>query len=341
MKEVQFGGGYYAAYEPEAVKMAKRPLSPRETFLYDLLKKHDKELQSRVERTFKQWNLIIRDYLRSETGLRLTVGEDHQAIPVRVLIGLPPPFLQLVNEIEDAAWRLYFHRSLLETGARALEMIDLDFHGLLNWEPLRPPPAEQNEIRRAKNFIDKLLKLLELLKLEEKIRTINQDILGAYFYNVPEIHLYWMVIGLIAVVLNVSVESLAFVVATHELAHAYTHMGRDIDGQRWDTPSFARTDIRIVEGMAQFYAQVICEKLEDRIPDAKKAYDLLLERQPDPYSAQKSWVSQDAAGGEIVRVSMIECRSNRIQDYAKFRETIERYREQIRRVNRLAKQSNH
>ena len=33
------------------------------------------------------------------------------------------------------------------------------------------------------------------------------------------------------------VEALTYVVLAHELAHAYTHLGRDIDGNAWDTES--------------------------------------------------------------------------------------------------------
>jgi hypothetical protein len=90
--------------------------------------------------------------------------------------------------------------------------------------------------------------------------------LGAYFFRVPEVHLYWMVIGLVAGVLGISVESLTVVVAAHELAHAYTHLGRDIDGKRWDTEEFARADLNIVEGIAQFYTEVVSRKLEPRNP---------------------------------------------------------------------------
>ena len=73
----------------------------------------------------------------------------------------------------------------------------------------------------------------------------GQDILGAYFFRVPAISVYWMVIGIMSGVLGVSVEALTIVVATHELAHAYSHLGRDIDGGRWETEAFARADASV------------------------------------------------------------------------------------------------
>jgi hypothetical protein len=34
-----------------------------------------------------QWNNVIRDHLRNEIGLRLTVGDEAQAVPLRVVDG--------------------------------------------------------------------------------------------------------------------------------------------------------------------------------------------------------------------------------------------------------------
>ncbi len=45
------------------------------------------------------------------------------------------------------------------------------------------------------------------------------------------------VIGLVSEWLGCAVEDLAIVVLTHELAHAYTQLGADIEGLRWAAPS--------------------------------------------------------------------------------------------------------
>src|SRR5690606_22172982 len=95
----------------------------------------------------------------------------------------------------------------------------------------------------------------------------------------------------------------------HELAHAYSHLGRDIDNERWDTELFASTDPHIVEGLAQFYTQAVCTLLEPRFPAARMAYEALLAKQRGTYKEHLKWVDNDERGGEIVRVAMIECRS--------------------------------
>ena len=139
-----------------------------------------------------------------------------------------------------------------------------------------------------------------------------------------------MVIGLMAGILGVSAEALTIVVLAHELAHAYTHLGSDIDGQRWKVGDFARADLRIVEGLAQFYAEEVCNRLESRVPAASEAYKRLLEHQSCPYRAHEAWRSSGKAAGEVVRVSMIECRSQGFLKYDQFEEALKRHRQALR-----------
>jgi hypothetical protein len=142
-----------------------------------------------------------------------------------------------------------------------------------------------------------------------------------------------VVIGITARTLGVSIEALTIVVLAHELAHAYTHLGRDIDNERWKTGHFAGSDLDIVEGLAQFYTKIICTRLRDRMPTALQAYEALLKEQSGPYKAHLKWVESDERGGEIIRVSMIECRSRGITASQNFAEAIKRYRLGVRGRN--------
>ena len=92
---------------------------------------------------------------------------------------------------------------------------------------------------------------------------MSEDFLGVYEYdasglfadeqavNRATIRLYWGVIGLVSEWLGCVVEDLAIVVLTHELAHAYTQLGADIEGRRWAAPSFAAAESAL---MAEFQA---------------------------------------------------------------------------------------
>lgn len=136
-----------------------------------------------------------------------------------------------------------------------------------------------------------------------------------------------MVIGIMARVLGVAVEALAVVVLAHELAHAYGHLGRDIDSGRWDTEAFARANMSIAEGIAQFYTEAVCRKLEERFPAASQAYLGLLEYQSGPYRVHETWADPELKAakkkgneraGEVVRSGLIECRKTGITSYVEF-----------------------
>jgi len=321
-------GRYHSVDQIVASRDGKRPVSRTARELAELLHQYDPELRQRVERAFKQWNLIIRDYLRNETALRLSVGDDTRSVPVIVADGLPQPFEAVIEDLLGEAW-LLLNRPLIEQTAKGLALIDTRYDQLTNYTPFQPPPATREQVQHAGEYARRLAEFVQKLELLKRIGEIDQDILGAYFFRVPKIELYWMVIGVMAATLGVSAEALTIVVLSHELAHAYSHLGRDIDGGRWDTHSFARTELEIVEGLAQFYTAVVCERLEHRIPAAKEAYTRLLNLQSPPYKAHCGWTEPNEAGGEIVRVTMIQARGRDITKYADFQSILGVHTEQL------------
>jgi hypothetical protein len=286
-------------------------------------------IRETVERTYKQWNTIARDYLRTETGLRLAVGGNSQSVPIKVDSGMPPRFVEVMRQFEGLEWLLLNRPAVAEavSGTRFMESHAISVRAAWGDEA---GPAEVNDIRRVRETSQNWLKKLDEKKAVKQIIGIEEDVLGAYFFRIPEIRLYWVVIGITARTLGVSVEALTIVVLAHELAHAYTHLGRDIDNERWETAKFAGSDLDIVEGLGQFYTKVICTRLQDRMPAALQAYEALLKEQSGPYKAHLNWVESDERGGEIVRVSMIECRSRGITASSNFSDAVKRYRFGVR-----------
>ncbi len=282
-----------------------------------------------VERTFKQWNTILRDYLRTETALRLTVGEDAQSIPVRIVDGMPRRFAEALQQFEDLAPML-LQRPALEAAASGTAFMEKHIHAVRGEGGVTVGPSDANEIQRVNQTARAWLAMLDEAQVVDRITGIDEDVLGAYFFRVPEIRLYWVVIGITARSLGVPTEALTIVVLAHELAHAYTHLGRDIDNERWDTERLAAADLHIVEGLAQFYTHVICTRLEQRMPAALTAFNALLDKQSDIYKAHCAWTTPNERGGEIIRVSMIECRSRGVTELAIFAEAVERHRNGVR-----------
>jgi hypothetical protein len=171
---------------------------------------------------------------------------------------------------------------------------------------------------RSRDLIGRLLADEIDRPIIERIRTIDRDWLGAYFFRQGRIELYAPAIALWSKYLGVPVEDMAIVVLAHELAHAFTHIGRDIDGRVWATDDFAKADLFLVEGLAQFYSDRVCERLVRRRPAVRSAFDLLNENQSPPYCIFHEWKKIGPLVGEAVRHALIDCRVSRIKDHAAF-----------------------
>ncbi len=314
---------------PDAVHSARRSGEQDAGHWAKALDEASPGIRDVVERAYKQWNNVLRDLLRTETALRLSVGGDNQAVPVRVVGGIPRPFAEIMRSLEGLEW-LLLNRPALVAAVNGTRFMAGQVDSVRAVWPDKAGPSGQDEITRVRQTAEAWLRELDQVKAVERIIGINEDVLGAYFFRVPEIRLYWVVIGVTARALGVGADALTIVVLAHELAHAYTHLGRDIDSQRWNTEQFAAADLEIVEGLAQFYTAVLCRRLEHRVPFAYEAYKTLLEKQSGPYRAHLSWVKDDEQGGEVVRVTMIECRSQGITDAAKFATAVDKYRLGIR-----------
>ena len=320
---------HYAAWIDEAQAAKRQPEEADAGPWEEALALASPGIRESVLRTYKQWNTILRDYLRNEMALRLSVGNDMRSVPVRIVGGMPVPFAEVMREFRGLEWLLLNRPAIAATSAGTLFMAQQVDAVRRIWGD-KAGSSTQDELIRVHKTADVWLEALDKVEAVDKIVGINEDVLGAYFFRVPEIRLYWVVIGITARALGVSAEALTIVVLAHELAHAYTHLGRDIDSQRWDTERFAATELDIVEGLAQFYTSVLCRRLDQRMPAALKAYEVLLEKQSGPYRAHEAWVEDHAQAGEIVRVSMIECRSQGITKGDKFVAAIKKYREGIR-----------
>lgn len=288
-----------------------------------------------VTRAKGKWNIIIRERLRIDTALRLKIRDQAQSVPIRIVDGLPEPFLSVIEQFADAEWAI-LNEATLRNVARGTEyMSEMRPFVQRRW-PRRAGPATPAEIQRVGESARAWIGLIEELRAADQIIGINEDVLGAYFYKVPEVRLYWVALGIVARLIDVSIESLTIVVLAHELSHAYTHLGYDIDNFQWDSERFARTDIHVVEGLAQFYTNVVCEHLTGRIPEAKIAFERLLKKQGPAYTSFRRWLPPKTEGdeerdssGEVIRASMIECRRAGITSERDFRKAIGRHRQEI------------
>lgn len=297
------------------------------------------DLRTVVERTVKQWNSVVRECLRKQTGLRLSpdvesnriAGRNRKvrSVPVRVVNGLPVRFAAGVQDVTGREITLLLNKSKLDDVESGTAFMVEQYQKLPKNEG---SCATREEIKKVQEFATYLLKCIENHDKSKWILEIDEDVLGAYFFRVPEIRLYWIVIGVYSQILQIPIESLTVVVLIHELAHAYTHLGYDIDNRDWSTEGFAQSDVYLVEGLAQFYTKVVCEQIKQRLPTALNAFEKLLEGQSDVYKEHKNWLAEKDSKhvGETIRISMLDCRSKGICDRSRFQKVLNDYRDKFR-----------
>lgn len=280
-----------------------------------------------VTRAVKAWNQRVRNQLSAEIGFQLKGRQ----VPVRVVDGLPAPLSDVLEPAYGFA-EIVLNQPLLRSvvvGTRFMESARDSIRGSAG-EVVGP--AHPSEIRRVRETAEAWLELVKDHDLNRALRRISEDVLGAYYFHRAEIGIFWMAIGLFSALYGIPVDALTVVVLAHELAHAYTHLGLDIDDFDWPTPEFASTDIAILEGLAQFYAEVVCKNLAaGQMPEAVEAFRRLLAHQNEIYHTHRTWVEEDDRNsGEIVRVSLVECRrSRRTMGRKEFAETVEKRRREI------------
>jgi len=116
-------GRHYSASMADASRVADRAAEQADIRWGKALERASPSISDTVQRTFKQWNTILRDYLRSETALRLTTGGDSQSVPVKVVGGMPRPFAEVLRQFEGLEWLLLNRRAVeaATSGTRFIE----------------------------------------------------------------------------------------------------------------------------------------------------------------------------------------------------------------------------
>lgn len=312
--------------------------------LTDLLKRVPKEVEDRVRATRDRARTVLRDAIRAECRLSMkTEAEDtggSAQVPIEVSAGYPEVLtaVKFPDELRHILLLTRYRRSLANVAAGTEGVLQLyeslsDLPDSRDWTYIHP-----SDITDTREWVQEMLRRLEMHDPVGKILAVNDDILGAYIYradvqdefatNNARIALYWCVIGLVSDWLGCSVEDLTVVVMAHELAHAYTQLGADIEGRRWPSHHFGKAETELKEGLAQFYTMRALQRLQGRFPGAIDAFETLLAKQPDPYHAHEPWV--DHFSPEAVRQAMLEVRRWREGTLEQFTDRLTRAGEQLK-----------
>lgn len=279
-------------------------------------------IYDKIHQAYKRWNQPVREYLRAETGLRMNIGEDTQSVPVTLEYGLPDHFKQALSDFEDSGleW-LLLNRPQIKSSIKGLSLIGAgsDLFGidrLLNNKHIpQDKIASSIEIAKCKNTFETLLKIADEFAFTKRIFDIEMDVFGIYTPHRPAVKIMWLPIAIVSLNKAIDPEALTVVVLAHELAHAYTHVGRDIDGNQWNTHDMVNAELKIVEGLAQYYTEAVCERLWPRFPKALEVFNLFLKNQSKCYTAYLDWFEKGERSGEVIRSALLECRAKSITSH--------------------------
>jgi hypothetical protein len=265
-----------------------------------------------VSDVVRQINRVVRDSIRTETGLRLSDETYRGSVPIKVVAGFPSSLTQLIERYPDPTlWRLISLRPKLISVSDSLKELLVHWNQFEAWDGL--PTTAKNAgptLRRSLEISESLSALAAADALLIEISLIEDDILGAYWHG-QHIEIYWMAITLFSAAFGVRIEDLTSVAMIHELAHAYTHLARDIDGSMWEDGGFEQSEPAVIEGLAQYYTATVTQKLTSRLPSAHHAYQTVLQYQSGPYHSHLAWFDENVAvdgRGEVVRSALLQAR---------------------------------
>lgn len=280
-----------------------------------------KDCEDRVMRAKQQYNLLIRKRLMHETRLNLQGNRNDERIGSEIQISIVPGYpaaFEQFNQTQDEDYGVELLglweqdiESLSRSSQNLLPVL-LEIYSLHGYENIINDESLEAVDRVGKLSIE-LEKIAKRASLAKKLFAIQEDIMGiyrpdSYSPDSGQIQLYWLALGICAELLRVPVEHLTAVVMIHELAHGYTHLGKDIDNYSWDTElMFRRVDGSIVEGLAQYYTDVISQYLGDwENPGIHQAYLKMRRLQSGRYRIHESWVRRYSP--EVVRISLLKFR---------------------------------
>jgi hypothetical protein len=278
------------------------------------------DTERRVREAVAEWNSVLREGLRLETGLKLRFENHKATVPVRLDDGLPPAFTEFLSRWEDPTdWVLELRRPQLEATLEGVQALAADREFLAARLGGYTSQSTVDAVESTASLIERLLAPSDRAVPEVGSIRVTDDYLGSYHFRSGEVRLFWVVLGAHASLLKLPVEALTVVVLAHELAHAYTHVGTDVDGRTWDTELISGTDRRILEGLAEYYCQVLCTgRYRAKLPELGTAYESLLAGSSGPYLVHKTWEQLGPKLGEAVRLAMLAARRRGIQDYDEF-----------------------
>lgn len=311
------------------------PLDKYQKQQYEQLEKlvlsFNKNLKADVFRAKEKYNVKVRGVIAEKTGVSLNFKDQNPHnrevyIPIKLEDRVPASLLNLFAKYTIHDIELLLHYKGMKQTVNELEYQIKHYH---HFEEILME-CKISEIENTIKHLNKLIGRVENTRILDDIKELGPDLLGAYFLSDNHIELYWLCIGLCSILYNIPIEDFTLIVLAHELVHGYTHIGFDKDGNNWETWNFSCTDLKIVEGFAQFYTEKLCK---DYFKHAVPAFEALLTVQAEEYTAYQAWFEEKEMDKyEKVRRILLKVRKNSILKYEDFESHLKIVKEDFKLV---------
>src|SRR5262249_28302455 len=147
-----------------------------------------------TNRARHNWNQSLREALRTETGLRFASGQTAEpvkradtasGVTIEVVEGISEPLADIARDHPDPiAWWILLNRRKLESAAESLHALDQRVPEIINSSLSgRLFEGDADAVARSRDLIGRLLADDIDKPIIERIRAIDRDWLGAYFFR--------------------------------------------------------------------------------------------------------------------------------------------------------------
>lgn len=294
--------------------MTKNKIKYRNPSLIKLEETFD-SVKEDFENIRKNWNQLIRNYLSKSMGVSLSEGDARFQISIEIKASFDETFMQIIdNNFPELDFEEYSILTEYLSSMKKSKQYFEDKKALHNFS-------------LVKTYVEYRLKDFDILDITNDIFDFlnpkNSDVFGCYFLEKGLIEIYIYPIVLFCQLHDLDLESFVVMVLTHELAHAYNHIGRDKDARYWD--SFSKVDNCISEGLAQYYTDSFIKQYYYKQPKLIHTFYKTLEFQSESYKCFSNW---DVSLEQVYR-AFIEVRRKKIYKYSDFIDIIEEAKKSI------------
>lgn len=287
--------------------------TPKNKSVLLMIKNFEQKYSPLFSKVKSQWLPSIREFLREETGLKMhqkvvgTKTHKDTNISFHFVTDMDQKFIKLIDE---------YYPDLDFNEYSAFTKLNLELKNSKEYFIKKPDEIAGNFIH-ASNYLEEYFKKYDLnVLLNNLFRNSGKsaDIWGAYFFKDNRVEVYYVPLILFCQINNLPLEHAILTTLVHEMAHAYHHIGKDKDNVTWQKMS--ETDLKIVEGMAEYFTWLFVESYKNEHYRMEETYKCMFNCLGEDYKIFKTWIPFYSK--EAIKSALLSTRKRSITRYDDF-----------------------